>query len=90
MSQVRVRGARRPHFGWAAITTAEHEIVALVTRGLTNREVAARLHRSTRTVECHLAHVYDKLEVRSRTELMVAAVDAGRWPVAPGLAPPGA
>ena len=41
----------------------------LVSDGLTNREVAARLFVSTNTVETHLRHVFQKLSVRTRTEL---------------------
>ena len=40
--------------------------------GRTNREVAATLHLSPRTVEWNLSKVYRKLDVRSRTELAVA------------------
>ena len=37
--------------------------------GLTNKAVAAQLFLSPRTVETHLAHVFRKLDVRTRTEL---------------------
>lgn len=42
----------------------------LVTEGLSNREVASRLVVSVKTVEYHLGHVYDKLGVRSRSQLV--------------------
>ena len=41
----------------------------LVCEGLTNKAVAAQLFLSPRTVETHLAHVFRKLGVRTRTEL---------------------
>ena len=41
----------------------------LVAAGLTNRETAARLFLTQKTVEFHLRNVYRKLGVRSRTEL---------------------
>lgn len=63
-------GIGQPHFGWEAVTESERQVIALVVLGLTNREIATRLHRSIKTIESHLAHVYDKLEVRSRTELV--------------------
>ncbi len=69
-------GGGRPLYGWDAVTESEHHVVALVARGFTNREIAARLHRSVKTIESHLAHVYDKLEVRSRAELVAAAAAA--------------
>jgi DNA-binding CsgD family transcriptional regulator len=53
-----------------ALTTREREIVQLVASGLTNQEIAARLHLSRRTVESHLARIYTKLQVRSRTGML--------------------
>ena len=44
-------------------------MTALVAEGRTNKEVAAALLLSERTVEFHLTHVYRKLGVRSRAEL---------------------
>jgi DNA-binding CsgD family transcriptional regulator len=52
-----------------ALTKAESAVAALVSRGHTNREVARDLVVSVKTVESHLARVFDKLGVRSRTEL---------------------
>ena len=52
-----------------ALTPAEERVAALVAEGKTNREVAAALFLSERTVEGHLSHVFGKLDVRSRTEL---------------------
>jgi DNA-binding CsgD family transcriptional regulator len=51
------------------MTPVEQRIADLVTAGQTNREVAAALFTSVRTVESHLARIYRKLGVRSRTEL---------------------
>jgi DNA-binding CsgD family transcriptional regulator len=51
------------------LTPAEHRVAALVADGRTNREVAAALFLSERTVASHLTHIYAKLGVRSRTEL---------------------
>jgi DNA-binding CsgD family transcriptional regulator len=44
-------------------------VAALVAEGHTNREVAAALYVTERTVEGHLTSVYAKLDVRSRAEL---------------------
>ena len=53
-----------------ALTTAEHEIAALIAEGLTNREAATRLFVTEHTVEAALVRVYAKLGVRSRSELV--------------------
>jgi DNA-binding NarL/FixJ family response regulator len=52
-----------------ALTPREREIAELVAAGRTNREVAAQLVLSSRTIEAHLRNIYGKLDVRSRVEL---------------------
>ena len=54
----------------ARLTAHELRVAALVERGLRNREIAAALFVSERTVEYHLTNIYGKLDIRSRTELM--------------------
>ena len=56
----------------APLTHKEGEVADLVAAGATNREAAAALFLSPRTVEHHLRQVYRKLGVRSRTELAAA------------------
>jgi DNA-binding CsgD family transcriptional regulator len=51
------------------LTDAERRIAELVAAGRSNKEVAAALHLSVKTVEVTLTRVYRKLDVRSRTEL---------------------
>ena len=51
------------------LTPSEERVADLVADGHTNREVAAALVVTVRTVESHLSHIYRKLGVRSRTEL---------------------
>ena len=60
-----ISGRRRDE----GLTPAETRVAALVAEGRTNREVAAALFLGERTVESHLTRVYEKLGVRSRTEL---------------------
>jgi DNA-binding NarL/FixJ family response regulator len=52
------------------LTWRERETVELVAEGLSNKAIAARLGVSVRTVEGHLNHVFTKLGVESRTELV--------------------
>jgi DNA-binding CsgD family transcriptional regulator len=51
------------------LTPTEERVAALVGEGRTNREVAAALYVTDRTVEGHLTRIYAKLDVRSRAEL---------------------
>ena len=69
----RARGELRRISGRApttgALTPAEERVAALVAEGKTNREVAATLFVSDRTVEGHLSRIFGKLGVRHRAEL---------------------
>ena len=58
--------------GGDELTAAERRVAELVAEGRTNREVAAALYLTERTVESHLSRVYAKLGIRSRTELAAA------------------
>jgi DNA-binding CsgD family transcriptional regulator/tetratricopeptide (TPR) repeat protein len=51
------------------LTETERRVAALVTRGRTNREVAAEMFVTENTVQTHIRHIFQKLGVRSRTEL---------------------
>ncbi len=70
----RGRGQRkRPASGWASLTPTEREVVRLVSEGLANNDIAARLFVSPRTVQTHLTHVYTKLGLSSRVQLVQEA-----------------
>jgi len=60
-----------------ALTPAEERVAAIVAEGKTNREVAAALYLSDRTVEGHLARIFGKLGIRHRTELAGALQTRG-------------
>jgi len=57
-----------------SLTDREREILELLAQGLSNKAIAARLYLSIRTVEGHLANIYSRLSVHSRTEAMLVAV----------------
>jgi DNA-binding CsgD family transcriptional regulator len=75
---LRGRGERkRASSGWASLTRAELDVVKLVSEGLGNKDVAARLFVSPRTVQAHLTHVYTKLGLTSRVQLAQEATRHG-------------
>ncbi|HLI74835.1 MAG TPA: response regulator transcription factor [Acidimicrobiales bacterium] len=57
------------------LTTRERQVIELVAEGLANKAIAARLGISARTIEGHLNHVFAKLGVSSRTELVRFVLD---------------
>jgi DNA-binding CsgD family transcriptional regulator len=78
-----------------ALTPAEERVAALVAEGKTNREVAAALFLSDRTVEGHLARIFGKLGIRHRAELPgalhtqgITLSNTGDSPVSAGPAAP--
>ncbi|WP_445526055.1 AAA family ATPase [Streptomyces cyslabdanicus] len=73
------RSARQPEVAPAALdglAAMERQVAALVMEGATNREIAARLFISVKTVEATLTRVYRKLGIRSRVDIVRLA--AGR------------
>ena len=74
--------ANAPEEAWRpgprrSLTHREAEVAALAARGLTNREIAAQLFLSVRTVEVHVDHVLTKLGFRTRTQLAAWAHEEG-------------
>jgi DNA-binding CsgD family transcriptional regulator len=67
-----------------SLTPSELQVALRVAEGLTNREVAAAIFISPKTVEHHLSSIYRKLGIRSRTELArrIAASDPAAAPAA--------
>jgi DNA-binding NarL/FixJ family response regulator len=55
----------------------ELDIIKLAARGLTNKDIADRLHLSYRTVEGHMRDVFNKLGVGSRTEAVLYGLKKG-------------
>jgi len=83
-SQELVDAVRAVHAGESVLHPAseilserEKEILKLATRGLSNSEIASELCLSIRTVQGHLGHIFNKLQVSSRTEAVVRALKEG-------------
>jgi DNA-binding NarL/FixJ family response regulator len=62
---------------YETLTAREQEVLRLLARGLRNKEMAARLHVSERTINFHLANIYQKLNVSGRTEALSKALEQG-------------
>jgi DNA-binding NarL/FixJ family response regulator len=61
----------------ALLTYRECEVLGLVTAGLSNAEIAERLHISPATAKTHVAHLLTKLDARDRVQLVIIAYQSG-------------
>jgi len=59
------------------LSKRETEVLRLASRGLSNQDIANELCLSLRTVQAHLGHIFNKLQVSSRTEAVVRALKEG-------------
>lgn len=59
------------------LSSREREVLILTSKGLSSKETASRLIISERTVQTHLASIYDKLGARNKTEAMLLALKYG-------------
>ena len=66
------------------LTAREEEVLVLLSKGYSNKEIADRLELSIDTVRFHLKHIYEKMHVRSRTEAVARYVAANPPPGAAG------
>ena len=62
------------------LTDREMDVLELAAKGLTNKAIGVQLGISDRTVQGHLAHIYEKLQAGSRTEAVVRALSLGFLP----------
>jgi len=74
---VSVFGKPRDQEPLKLLSDREMEVLRLAARGLSNHDIAKELYLSIRTVQGHLGHIFEKLEVSSRTEAVVRALKEG-------------
>ncbi len=53
------------------LSERESEVLGYITKGYSSKEIADKMHVSINTVKTHLKHIYQKLHVRSRTEILL-------------------
>ncbi|HEX6844133.1 MAG TPA: response regulator transcription factor [Actinomycetota bacterium] len=71
-------GGRRNEY---SLTQREHDILALLSEGRSNRDIAQALYLSEKTVKAHLAAIFRKLGVTNRTQAAMMAVQMGVGPM---------
>ena len=69
--------SRSAHAELSALTARELEVFRLLARGLSNAELAGRLHLSEATVKTHVARILAKMQLRDRAQAVVAAYETG-------------
>ncbi|MEV5536632.1 response regulator transcription factor [Saccharopolyspora shandongensis] len=67
----------RPRRELGGITQREAEVLALITRGLSNTEIEQHLHLSRSTVKTHIGRLMTKLAARDRAQLVIAGYESG-------------
>lgn len=74
---LRRNGLSKEYAPVEALTTREHDVLALLADGLSNRDIAARLDISEHTVKFHLASIFGKLGASTRTEAVQRGLRLG-------------
>lgn len=68
---------REAQFALGQLTAREREVLGALAEGLTDKEIAERLHVSTQTVRTHMVNILSKLGVNSRLQALVFAIRHG-------------
>jgi NarL family two-component system response regulator LiaR len=76
-AQALIQAATRPPTPGHDLTEREHDVLALMIKGLNNNEIAERLSVGPSTIKSHVSHILAKLNVDGRTEAVVLAVRHG-------------
>ena len=79
-------GGQRAELIRRALTTREQDVFALVAAGMSNSEIAARLHLSAGTVKVHVGRIFAKLGLRDRVQAVVLAYETAL--IVPGTTTP--
>jgi len=82
---VGARPRRSALSGIASLTPAEHRVATLAAEGHSNPQIAQQLYITRRTVETHLTHIFQKLDISTRGELTTLFAGSERLP-SPGQA----
>ena len=69
--------ANGAEIGFDALTPREHEVIALLAEGLSNKEIASRLGIAPDTAKFHVARLMDKLDATGRTDAVAHAARRG-------------
>jgi DNA-binding NarL/FixJ family response regulator len=71
--------SKSPPPGWSELTSREIEILKLIATGASNREIAAQLYITEKTVKNHITNILSRLNVRDRTQAAILANSAKTW-----------
>ncbi|MFU8773255.1 MAG: response regulator transcription factor [Anaerolineales bacterium] len=70
-------GKERNISPWDGLTEREREVLALIGKGSSNKEIATQLSISEKTVKNHVANIFSKLHVCDRTQAVIYAIKQG-------------
>ena len=59
------------------LSVRETEIIRLIARGMSNKEISGKLHLSEKTVKNHISRIFAKLNISARTQAAVHAIKTG-------------